>query len=284
MPEPYPIIQYYEKIISDCSLYEIPNDRAPVKVYLLCLSSTLFDSIQILPFLTSLGILPVSFMVMRKITKSYAASSLTVTMLLTSEVYSLLGMTASLSADWVFFMLLSIYFMYTKPVLSGPFLLLSIGAKALSLVMVPVLLYWNYKADIPKRQKKINFISIGLIVLFVCGVWLGGDSLILQQNGLSFDLGDLDFNALGFMFRHDLAVMLIIPVSLINLGVMAFRYKHHEARMLFVSILWLYSLVLILPVFTIYMMYDYRMILMIVFVMMGFGMISVNPWLRKKNQ
>ena len=271
---------FVKPYLSTCSISELPNHRAPLKLYSLCFSDQVFGNPKTIPFLFSVLLFPVTFLLASRICKNYTCGVMACSLLLGSKIIGLLGPTMAFSPDWALLFMGSIYAIYRKPVLVGPLFFGSMAMKGLGFLLTPVLLYWIISADISKKSKIISCVSVGLATIVIFGLWLSGNSLIIQQDGfkVNFDQAGYGLEQILYMFRHDQIQYLLIPVSLVNLFLM--RKNPNAKSLLYMSLGWI-ALVFLLPVFSIYQMYDYRMIPLIIFSGIGCAMIPLNPHFKK---
>lgn len=268
--ENYDIMKFYhEYYLDSCSLDQMPELRAPLKLYTLCLSEKIFHDTRIIPFVFTIGLFPITWLLSLRLFKSYFVANVSSSLLLCSKIIGLLGTTGSFSSDWVFFFLGSIYLMYRLPLASGPLLFASLASKGLPMLMLPVLLYRNFHDHtIPKRARILNLTSIGAVSGIVVSLWLSGNMQFLQPDGFDFSISKLNLYSMVYVFRHD---VLVFPILALGFTGFWITRKKRESLIMLVSSAWFYLLVPLLPVFTIYSMYDYRMIPLIVFASMGAG-------------
>ena len=268
--EPFRIMNKYQITYLDtCQLDQIPVDRAPLKLYLLCVSEKAFGTPKVIPLILTTAIIPLSYLITTRITKNPIFGVITASILPISKIFSLLGPTGALSADWAFFFLASLYMVYRKPVLVGPLYFVAIAAKGVPLLCLPIFAAWIISSDTTKKQKITAGISLGVATAMVLSVWATGNSQLVQPDGIRMDYSQLDLHQLYYIFRNDLVMFPIIILSIANCIM-------QKQKMLLFSIIWFYSLVVTIPMFSIYMMYDYRMIPLIEFCAMALGTIPKN--------
>lgn len=277
-PETYQYTtNFVNPYLENCSLLELPDLRAPLKLYTLCFSDQIFGNARIAPFLFTISLFPLTYLLTVKITKSYQAGMLATAILFGSKIIGLLGPTVAFSPDWAVTFFGSIYMIYKKPVLVGPLFLISVAMKGIGVLMLPVILYWILKADITQNSKLVSVTSLLAAFTIVITLWLLGNSQIIQPDGFSYnpDKAPYAISTLSYVFRNDMLQFVFVSLSILNLSTLA--YKNQSARLLLLMSLGYYSLVLLLPIFSIYMMYDYRMIPLIIFSSIGCAMIPQNP-------
>lgn len=245
--------------LADCALDQIPQTRAPVKAWLLCLSQNEFGNVNVISFMFSLGMIPLVFLLGRRITNDPRKAIVSSGLLLLSPILGYLGTTAALSADWAFFLLLSLYSSYKRPELAGVFFFISVASKAFPMLLLPAIMYLIYR--MPHQGRKKAIISISVSAGMIWAIYLSGYYGIIQEDGLGFhpDNSSYAINDMWFVFRSDPAQFLILPLA----GIICFTTQNRLGKPLGIMMLWYYSLVFLLPIFSFYTMFDYRMILLI---------------------
>jgi hypothetical protein len=272
------IANMYRFHLQDCSLIEEPPIRSPAKFLSLCLSTHLGNE-RLIPFLFSAAIIPVVFLLTRIISKNYYVATIASIAMLGSTTLGFLGPTMAYSPDWAFFMLAGMYFLFRKPIFAAPLLFVGIAAKGLVLLVLPALIYVIYSSNLPKRQKILALTSISVVGVLSLSLWGLGHTWLIQENGFRWNVDQVGYAIYQFYYvlRNEYLLWILIPISFANLGMLTFWYKDKFAKSLLVLSAWYYSLVFLLPVFSMYMMYDYRMIPLIGLSSMGFGMSVQNP-------
>lgn len=254
--------------LDDCNLLEFPEIRAPLEKWFLCASYQSTGNLDVFAFLFSAGLIPVTFLLARKITKSEKRAYLASGLLLLSPIIGKLGTTGALTSDWAFFFFLSLYMGYKKPALAGPLLIMSIACKALPMLVLPLVIYFVYKSNMPKKKIVMySYVAVGAIVL---SLWASGDSFLIQQDGLRWNVDQWQtaLYDMWYVFRSDPAQLALIPISL----ALCYFSKDRMARPVMYLIGSLYSLVFLLPVFSMYVMFDYRMTMLIIFASLGISL------------
>lgn len=265
-----------DRYLATCSLGEMPNMRAPLKLYTLCLSDQVFGNVRTVPFVFTVLLFPVTFLLASRITKNHTCGAIACFLLLGSKIVGLLGPTMAFSPDWALLFLGSIYMIYRHPLLVGPLFLGSMAMKGVGFLVLPILIYWIIRSDTPREYKTISLMSLGAVTMVILGLWLSGNTLLIQQDGFRLNLDQVSYGIgqIQYVFRHDQLQYVLIPISMANLFLM--RANHAARSMLYMSVSYL-SLVFLLPMFSNYMMYDYRMIPLIVLSAIGCAMVPMNP-------
>lgn len=258
---------YIHTYLASCDL-SIPQERAVVKFYQFCLSQELFGNPKIISFVESVGILIISFFLANKITKTSYAGILTVIIIMASRIFTDNTTTFGYSTEWAFFFILSIYLIYTKPVFFGPVFIISILAKGIVLLFIPVIIYLIYQSDLPAKTKKISYISIGCVLLLVLiyTVFIGNN--FIQTNiPIGFYPEKLDGLLYNIYYnftieaKDSMLLYLFLPLVLVGL------FRTHLP--LFIFIVYLFTMQLWLPLFSDYNMGSYRLVPLILFLGIG---------------
>lgn len=262
-----------EQYLKSCTLTKFPEDRGPLKQWMLCGSERVFGNINVVPFLFSVGLIPMTYLLARKITNSEIRSLVAASLLLGSPIIAYLGTSAALTSDWAFFLISSMYFVYRKPEIALLFFIASLSAKGLPLLILPAMIYFIWQTKLPSRNITVLlFVDIGIIM---CIIPFLGVTSIIQDNGFAYHPEEFDHAVkdLWFVFRSDKLQFIILPLS----AFIIYKSKNQMAKPLLVLMGMFYSMVFLLPIFSIYQMFDYRMIPLVVW-----GAIGITFYTPKK--
>src|SRR3990167_3599674 len=252
--------------LDKCNLNEIIQYRAPVKLLILCSSNEIFHNPRTIEFMLVILTFPLIYGITKEITKNRYVGLVSCGILLFDRIFSLQSFTIYGSSEWVFFFLMAVYSAYKLPYFTGLFLFLSISFKGLWFLFFPFQHILKWKAVISKKYKKINVISILIIVVTIIIVTFFIGEQLLQKISLNINVAKLDQALLTmiYIFRDDPNYLIVIfPASVIGLILTS---RHNPvSRILLAMILTFYFLVFALPLLSDYSMFDYRMILMMFF-------------------
>lgn len=255
--------------LDTCDLAKWPEPRGPMKAWFLCSSKTIFGNVNIVPFIFTTGLIPMTWLLATKIMHSQKRGLIAASLLFLSPILSYLGTTAALSSDWAFFFIMSLYLSYKRPEFAGVAYFISIAAKGFPMLLLPFMVWFVLKST--NQKKRTAVISLCAASALVWIIHLSGYYGIIQQDGLSYNpenLGEAVQN-LWFVFRGDPIQYVLMP-----LGVASLILSRNPIRLALLGmILWYYSLVFLLPVFSFYTMFDYRMIPMIILVAISVSML-----------
>lgn len=256
---------YVFPYLDSCDIFTMPQERAVIKFYQFCLSQEIFGNPKIIPFAESVGILIVSFFLTNRISRNHFAGLIAVTIIMASKIFSDNTTSFGYSTEWVFFFILAVYLIYTKPVLSGPVYLLSILAKGVTILFLPIIFYLIFKSDISKRSKKISYLSLGAMLVFVILYTLFAGNHFVQTNiPIQFHPEKLEGLLYNIYYNftveaQDPIILFLIPVILIGLN--------NKPILLFV--VYAFSMQVWLPLLSDYNMGSYRMVPFVIMLSIG---------------
>jgi len=197
-----------------------------VNYSLLYSSQQVFQNIKIIPFVSSIALLLVTYFLTLEISKKRFAGIIAMIILLQSSTFFRFDTIAVYSSFWTLFFILSLYMIYKRWYLSPVSYFLSIFSKSLTLLFLPMLLFFTYRANISKK-KKINVVITYVITAAIFsgsffaldaseGVLFTGDRLTSLRSVDSFSYIDFvsGFTMWGFHLRFDtLFVLFILPLT-----------------------------------------------------------------------
>jgi len=250
-----------------------------VKYFLLYSSQTVFQNIKIVPFLGTISLLLVTYFLTLEISKKRFAGIIAMIILLQSNIFLRYDTVATYSNFWTLFFVLSLYMTYKRWYLSPVSYFLSVFGKVFSILFFPMVLFFTYRANIP-REKKIR---IGLTYIIIAAILAGiiiASSATNETNYIVKKFDDLrSFNYVDFVtgfsawaihFRFDVFILLFsVPVT-VGLFLVS-RKGIPEADSILVIMLGILILAPLLPAFTTYNAQPYRLIPLIVFFAIGVG-------------
>jgi len=230
----------------------------------------IFGNYRALPFIASIALLVLTYFITFEIAKKRFAGIIAMVIVLQSGIFLTYDSVMTYTNFWMLFYLFSLYTIYKKWQLSPIFFVLSILSKALTIVFLPMSLFFIYRASIPK-QKKIRLaisygamIGIGITLLFIT------DSFLTR--GVEFDSHEFlaGFTAFSSQFRFDgLIVIFLLPLT-IGLFIVS-RNGIVVADSIMVLIMGTILLTPILPGFTEFTNNPYRFVTLVVFFAIGVG-------------
>ena len=249
-----------------------PKDEPHVTYTLLLISLKLFGNDKVVPFLASIGLLVTTYLITTKITQKRFAGIIAFIILLQSNLFLTYDTSATYTNFWVLFYLLSLYAVYRFWPLSPISYLISIPAKALTVVFLPMSIYFVLRSNISKKSK-IVITSSTVAIISVIGI----AAMSMNFGGTtqeSFDAKEfwMGFTSFSYQLRSDGLVLLFMIPLVSGLFILSKRgVKHGESIMVLIS-----GMMLIVPIltgFTNQTNQPYRFMPLIVFFAIGVGIL-----------
>lgn len=262
-----------KKRVDKWNISQISNVSEPhVNYFFLKASMVLFGNYKVIPFLASISLLSVTYLLTKKITQKRFAGIISVIILLQSNLFLTYDTSVAYSNFWVLFYLLSLYLVYRFWPLSPISYLVSIPAKALTAMFLPMSIYFVLRSDISKRNKIIVASATTMIIVAVgISAMSSGLGEATQE---SFDAKEfqMGFTSFSYQLRSDGLVMLFMIPLMSGLFLVAKKgVKHGESIMVLIS-----GILLIAPIltgFTNQTNQPYRFMPLIVFFAIGVGIL-----------
>jgi len=252
---------------------QIKSFEPHVRYFFLKSSTVLFGNDKVIPLLASAALLVVTYFLTKTITQKRFAGIVSVLILLQSNLFLAYDTSVSYTNFWILFYLLSLYLVYKFWYLSPVSYVLSIFSKALTVVFLPMSIYFILRSNISTKQKMITAgITAGIIL--VGGIAsLGGFSTSQgteeEFNAKEFWMG---FTSFSYQLRFDgLVLLFMIPLMVGLFLVSKSGIKHGESIMVFIS-----GMLLIAPIltgFTNQTNQPYRFVPLVVFFAIGVGVL-----------
>lgn len=272
-------------------LEEYPAGEGHLATYivtnsLLKASEVIFQNVKAVPFIASIFLLIITYLITVKISKKRFAGLISVIVLLQSFTFHRYDTLATYPNFWVLFYILSLYLIYNKWYLSPAAFILSIFSKALSIVLLPFSLFFIYNSELSKKKKIYTTLPWLVIFVIVFALIFAGVPLA-SGNKFSFSWSDLitGFATLSYQLRFD-GLLLIFLLPLTVALFLASRKGIKEADSMLVLLMGGILLQPILAAFTGFNLFPYRYMPLVVFFAMGVGTIlskSGNRFEKGKN-
>lgn len=261
------------KRLDTWSIDTISSFEPHVRYFMLSSSMILFGSYKIIPFLTSIALLIITYLITEAITQKRFAGIVATVILLQSSVFLTYDTTVSYTNFWILFYLVSLYMTYKFWPLSPVAYLLSILSKALTLAFLPMSVYFILRSQISNKQKIIvSGITVGIII--TGGIAYIGGFLPIQgiEEGFSVKEFQMGFTSFAYQLRFDGLIMLFTIPLIVGLFIATRNnIKHGESIMVFIS-----GILLIAPIltgFTNQTNQPYRFVPLVVFFAIGVGVL-----------
>jgi len=257
----------------------VETAKAPiVKNFLLYSSQIVFQNVKVIPFIGSIALLLMTYFLTLAISKKRFAGIIAMIIVLQSHTFLRYDTSATYSYFWTLFFVLSLYLIYKRWYLSPVSYFLSVFSKLITVAFLPMMLFFIYKARIPKKKK----IRITITYLIIAAILVGTITVVNSVESIpvtSFFENLRDFNMMklltsftvwGYQLRFDPLILLFILPLTVGLFVTS-RNGIPEADSILVLILGFLLLSILMPAFTFYNLQPYRLIPLIIFFAVGVG-------------
>ena len=243
-----------------------------VNNFLLYLSHEVFQNVKIIPFIASITLVFLTYFLTVKISQKRFAGLVAIVILLQSHTFLRYDTTATYSNFWTVFYLASLCLIYTKWPLSALAYVASVFSKALSIVFMPMTLFFVLRSKI-KTKTKIG-IAISYLIIIVAAI-----AMLLMAQGLGYSQSLRAFDSLGFLsgftswafqLRIDGLVLIFLLPVIVGMFIKSLNGKN-EADSILVLIAGVLISVPLLAGFTQFNIQPYRWIPLIVFFAIGVG-------------
>jgi len=246
-----------------------------IKFYLLNLSIELFDNIRVIPFIASNLLLVISYLITKEITKKRFAGIISILVILQSSLFLKYDTSATYDNFWVLFYFISIYLIIKCWYLSSFSFVISFIAKGLTLLFLPITLFFISRSEISKNKKIFSYISyIVIVILGLVAITIGDIHVdyLHEFNSREFVTG---FKQFSMFFWNDLFIITAILPLTIGLFFIS-RKGNRYADSLQIMIAGILLIAPTLMSITIYNNHDYRMIPLVVAFAIGIGTLFSN--------
>ena len=256
------------------------------RYFILHLSVNIFDNIRIIPFITSITLLILTYFITVKISQKRFSGLLAVMIVLQSTVFLTYDTTATYDNLWTVFYLVSIYTILKKWYLSPIAFMFAVSSKILTAAFLPMSLFFIYRSDIPNRDKIKALTSYGIILaLFVAVFYLSDvDFLTTTEAGdvpvaspIKYYSGNFDYNlfwrgftSFAFQLRFDGLVLTLLTPLIVGLYLTS-RRGIVQADSIMIMIMGMLLVAPLLPALTTITVLSYRFIPIVVFFAIGVG-------------
>ncbi len=262
-----------KKRLDTWSLDTISSFEPHVRYFLLSSSMDLFGNYKVVPFLASITLLIVTYLITTTITQKRFAGIVATIILLQSSLFLTYDTTVSYTNFWILFYLISLYAVYRFWPLSPVAYLLSIPSKALTVAFLPMSIYFILRSSI-SRKKKIIISGITAGIILAGGIASTTNFSANQGIEEPFDAKEfqMGFTSFAYQLRSDGIVMLFMIPLMVGLFIVSRKgIKHGESMMVFIA-----GMLLIAPIitgFTTQTNQPYRFVPLVVFFAIGVGVL-----------
>ena len=235
---------------------------------LLKISQIIFGNFYVIPYMSSIGLLIITYLFTSKITNNRIAGIISLVLVLQSNLFLTFDTSATYASFWIMLYLLSLYAMMKTWPLSPMFYLLALFTKLSVILYGPLSLFFILNSEISKQRKIIITISISLIFLVSLGYGSTQDFVKVDWEWNDFWLG---FTAFAFQLRLDgLLVVFLLPLT-IGLFIKSKTNKYSTSILILIG-----GILLISPITSGFLNetnQPYRYLSLIVFFAVGVGLL-----------
>lgn len=261
-----------KKRLETWSLDSITSFEPHVRYFLLSTSMDIFGNYKVVPLIASISLLVTTYLITTTITQKRFAGIVSTVILLQSSIFLTYDTTVSYTNFWILFYLISLYAVYKFWPLSPVAYLLSIPAKSLTAIFLPMSIYFILRSNITRKKKLIiSGITAGIIL---AGGIAATEINATQGTEEPFDAKEfqMGFTSFAYQLRSDGLIMLFTIPLMVGLFIVSRNgVKHGESMMVFIS-----GMLLIAPVltgFTNQTNQPYRFVPLVVFFAIGVGVL-----------
>jgi len=241
-----------------------------VKNFLLYISLTVLQNVKIIPYLATLALFLMTYLLTVKISGKRFAGLIAMLIVMQSSTFLRYDTVAVYSNFWTLFYVLSLYLIYNKWYVSPAIFILSIFSKPLSVVFLPLTLFFIYRSEFSNRKKVLIALPHIAIIAGIVGIILSGTTL--AGNITSFDAFDFwqGITSWAVLLRSDWLILIFLLPLTVALFLAARKGILQADAVLILIIGTLFSSTL-MATFTGFNIHPYRYVPFIVFFAIGVG-------------
>ena len=244
-----------------------------VRYLLLSASLHIFGNIRVIPFLTSITLLLVTYFFTKNITQKRFAGLVSTAVLLQSQIFTGYSTSASYDNSWILLYLFGLYLVQKFWPPSPASFIMSIFSKALTVAFLPMTFYFIARSTLPKRSKIISLASYGVVATAL----IIGASVLhtsLTGNNTSSDISQFwqGLTAMAMQMRFDYIIILfLLPLTVMLFFASRRGILHADSILICILSILLSSA--LLPTFTDQTNQPYRFVSLAVFFAIGVGIL-----------
>lgn len=224
----------------NCSWDSLPYPRGGINWYFVCVSYMVFNDSQVIPFILSIGLLPVSFLFVRKWSNNFIAILTTIGLAL-NPVFVIFDTSSAYAQSWAILFLGSLYMMKKNPLVSTGLYSISMFCKAIPMIWGPFIIYGILRSNTKRINKYIITFGIGvpISILFYLSVFDGGSQAygVFKLRGVGIDsLDNLVFwTKMAYRWNEEILVATPILIALYWIKRKSWKLSTFPLSMLIVS-------------------------------------------------
>jgi len=247
------------------------------KQFLLYLSISVFDNIRMVPFLTSILLVILTYFITVKISQKRFSGILAVIVLLQSRLFLEYDTTASYDNGWTILYLFSLYTIYKKWYLSPVAFIFAVASKSLTAIFLPMSLFFIYRSGMPKNVRIKALVTYGVIIgLFLAAFYFVDLPIVSPLKYTSGNFDDIRFwrglASFAFQLRYDGVVLTLLVPLVVGLYLLSRRGIIQADSIMFIIMGMLLAAPL-LAALTNITIQPYRFVPLVVFFAIGAGLL-----------
>jgi len=255
---------------SDNSYVNEQLDRY-VRMALLDTSQNVFGNIKFLPFIASILVVFLTYLLTVQLTDKRFAGIISILVLLQSNIFLKFDTVAVYENFWVLFYMISLYAIKKRWILSPLFYILSVFTKAYVAPFFIMTLYSVYRTTIEKKNKYLLFISYIGIIIIALSIIIAGQTLYTDIFELNFSKFFLGFADTAMQFRGDLFFIVMLLPMTIGLYMLCKNNPNADIIHSLIAGTIIFGPILVMSTFF-YEILSYRYVPTLVFFSIGIGM------------
>lgn len=279
--DPHPDYANLRIDIFTCDPWEVPRNsehiqRNTLKYWFHCLSYHYTGTVKTIPLIFNIGVMPMVYLVALRLTNDRLLSLIALVAFINNPLYRDWYTSAVYDNIWSFFVLLSVYLIYSKPVFGFGSFILGILSKGIAIMYLPA---WAYTAYRVKKSKTIP-VMVGAMI----GVIL---VMSLYMNIAGSPIGFYPERWEDAIYRNISVLWQVIPF--LALFVIISRNFRPRNKVPNENIAWVWMLCAILQnpliyFFTLQDTYSYRYVPFAAFfsIFIGMTLVNLGNWIQER--
>jgi len=242
-----------------------------VRYLLLSASLHIFGNIRVIPFVTSIALLVLTYFFTKDITQKRFAGLVSTAVLLQSQIFVGYSTSASYDNSWILLYLFGLYLLQKFWPPSPVSFIASIFSKALTVAFLPMTFYFIARSTLSRKSKIISLASYGVVMVSMIA---GVSSLKSTISPTSFDFSQFwqGFASMAMQMRFDYIIILfLLPLTVMLFFASRKGILYADSILIFILSILLISP--LLPAFTDQTNQPYRFVSLVVFFAIGVGIL-----------
>ncbi len=206
------------------------------------LSDDVFNNVNILPFLSSIALLSLTYLFTVTLSGKRISGIVALIIVIQSNLFHLFDTTATYDTFWVTFFLLGLYLILKKPYISPISFVVSILTKLVAFLFFPIFISLIVSTNESIKKKKLLLVYCFFPIFFIAGFFIPGAFSIEQFTTIDTRDGLTGLSTLAIALMYDGLILLLFFPTLFLLYTKS-RNNFRYANFLLVSI----TMMLLIP-------------------------------------